>query len=865
MKRLFWRRRRDADLDEEIEGHLRRAIRDRLERGETAGQAESSARREFGNIALITETTREMWGWASWERLAQDVRYGVRLLRRSPGFTFVAVVSLALGIGANTTIFTVLNAVLVRPLPYPDPDRLTILFERVVQKDHDVSVHPFNFVEWQQRARSFDALALIQPRPVNAQGEQGTEQLPGVWFTSELFRVFGVAPALGRAFTAEETSPGDHPVVIISHELWRSRFGSDPGVIGRRLVISERAHEIVGVAPAGLRIASLEPAVYLPLPLDPHKPDAVGSRSFMCFGRLKPGVSLESARADMTSIGDDLSRLYPLDRGFGVSMFRLHDYLVKDSRLILFVLMAVVASVLLIACGNVASLLLTRGLARRHELAIRASLGASRLRIVRQLVVESLLLSSLAGAAGLLVGTWTTRVLLGLSKTALTFAPVDEIGLDAHVLTFTLAVSSATAVLFGLLPAWEASRADVRHALGSSGRTGTADRKHHRLRNALVVGEVSIAVVLLVGAGLFLRTFSSLVHVDPGFDPRSVLTMRLFLPNPSAAKRADFVEELLQRVETLPGVRAAGTIQFLPIGSTSGTGFNFQGDQDITPANSLPTNGALISRGYVAAMGIPVLAGRSFGPQDRLGSPRVVIVNESFVKKYSPSRNVLGRTITVLWSNQAPTEIIGVVGDVRYDGLTTDPAPTVYLPHAQTPGYIMHLVVRTPGSAAPLVTAIRRLVGQLDPTQAITAVKPMEDYLSEEMARPRLYASLVGAFAALALLLASIGLYGLVAYIVGQRTHEIGIRVALGAQRISVLRMVMQQGVQLVLAGLVIGLAGALLLGRVVSTLLFGVTATDPLTYAVVSLVLVTVALAAAAIPARRAALLDPTVALRCE
>jgi putative ABC transport system permease protein len=484
---------------------------------------------------------------------------------------------------------------------------------------------------------------------------------------------------------------------------------------------------------------------------------------------------------------------------------------------------------------------------------------------VRQLIVESLLLSSLGGAAGLLLGAWATRALLGLSKTVLTFGRVDEVTLDAHVLAFTIAASSTTAVLFGLLPAWEASRADVQRALRSSGRGGSADRHHHRLRNALVVGEVSIAVVLLVGAGLLLRTFSNLVRIDPGFQPRQVLTMRLFLPNPSAAKRADFVEELLQRVERLPDVRAAGTIQFLPIGGTSGTGFRFGAEQNVDVASTLPTNGALISRGYFAAMGIPLLAGRAFGPQDRIGSPRVVIVNQSFVKKFSPDRDPLGRTITVVWSNQAPTEIIGVAGDVRYDGLTTDPAPTVYLPHAQTPGYIMHLVVRTPGSAAPLVTAIRRFVGQLDPTQTVTAVKTMEDYLSEEMARPRLYASLVGAFAALALLLAAVGLYGLVAYVVGQRTHEIGIRIALGAKRISVVQMVLQQGMRLAVIGLILGVAGALAMGRVMSTLLFGVTAADPLTYAAVSLFLLIVALAAAVIPARRAALIDPTVALRCE
>ena len=865
MRIPLWRRRRDDDLDEEIQSHLRMAARDRADRGETADRAESSARREFGNVGLVREATREMWGWASWERLAQDLRYGLRLLGRSPGFTIVAVVSLALGIGANTTIFTLVNAVLLRPLPYPEPNRLVVLRERVVEHDQEVSVHPFNFVEWQRRATSFDALALVQALPINVKIDEGAEQLPGVWITSDLFRVFGVSPVLGRSFTPEETSAGDHAVVILSHDFWRRRFASDPAAVGTRIQIGSRAHDIIGVAPPGLRIGPLSPDLYRPMPLDRSKPDAVGSRAFMAFGRLKPGVTVESARAEMASIGDQLSRQYPLDRGFGVSVYGLHDYLAKDLRLILFVLMAVVVSVLLIACGNVAGLLLTRGIARRHELAIRASLGASRQRIVRQLVAESLLLAGLGGSAGLLLGEWATRALLALSRAALTFDRIDAVALDSRVLVFTIAVSTATALVFGLLPAWEASHTDVQKALRTSTRTGSGGRQHHRLRSALVVGEVMMAVVLLVGAGLFLRTLSSLLRVDLGFQARQALTMQLFVPNPSAAARADFVEQLLQRVEILPDVQAAGTIQFLPIGMTSGTGFWFDDHRAGDGADSLPTDGALVSRGYFSAMGIPVLEGRAFGPQDRLGTPRVVIVNESFVRKYMPERRVLGRVITVAWSNQAPTAIIGVVGDVKYNGLTSAPAATVYMPHAQTPGYIMHLVVRSPGSRVPLVAAIRRAVQQLDPTQTVTAVRTMDEYLSDEVARPRLYATLVGAFALLALVLASVGLYGLIAYVVGQRTHEIGIRLALGAVPAAVLRTVLGQGARLAAIGLILGVVASIALNRSVSALLFGVTPTDPMTYCGVALLLIVVTLTAAYIPARRAARVDPMVALRCE
>jgi len=814
----------------------------------------------------------------AWEQWAQDLKFALRTLRRSLGFTTVAVLSLALGIGANASIFTFLNAVVLRPLPYPDPGRIISIRERRLQKDGTVNVHPFNFLQWQQRARSFESLALMQMIPFNAMGPDGAEQVGALMTTADLFRVFGVAPILGRGLTPDDATQGAERVVIVSYEFWQRRLASDPAAIGRKLIINNNPRLIIGVAPPAFRVATLAPDLYVPLGIDPAKPDAIGSRSFLCFGRLRPITEVASARAELDTIAAQLSRDTPLDKDMGVSVLGLHDDMVQSSRNILTLLMGVVAMVLLIACLNLASLLLTRGIGRQNELAIRVSLGASRLRLVRQLVVESLVLAIAGGALGLLIAHWSVKALLVLTTTALTFGRAEEIALDWRVLLFTMALSTLTALLFGLLPAWNACRVDPQTALrergagGSSSRSG-GGRRHTQFRSALVIGEVALAVVLLVGAGLLLRTFSKLLQIDLGFQPAQVLTMRLFLPDAADVKRANLIEQMLQRIEALPGVTAASTIQFLPVaGGTSGTGFRFaDGDRDggaSADADSAPgqiTEASLVSRGYFSAMGVPVLQGRAFTSRDRMGSPRVVIVNRAFVRKFCPDGRALGRSITVDWSNKAPTEIIGIAGDVSYTALTTEPRPMVYLLHAQAPGYVMHLVVRAAGDPVALAAAVRREVQTVDPTKTVAPVKTMEQYVNESLARPRLYAAMLAAFAALALILAGIGLYGLIAYAVGQRTHEIGIRMALGAERGAVLRMVLAEGAWLAVIGLVAGVAAALAFSRVLSSLLFGVTATDAITYAVVTIVLASVALLAAYVPARRAAGVDPMIALRCE
>jgi predicted permease len=570
----------------------------------------------------------------------------------------------------------------------------------------------------------------------------------------------------------------------------------------------------------------------------------------------------------MTAIASALRQQYRrLNEGMGVFVSGLHESLVREARPGLRLLMAVAAIVLAIACVNLAGLLMARGFGRRSEFAVRTALGAGRGRLVRQLVIESLVMSFCGGAAGIAIAYWATQALVALNAGALTGGVSEPIGLDASSLIFTLVVSTATALVFGLVPARQASRVDPQVALREQTRGATADRRHHRVRKILVGAEVALAVVLLVGAGLLLRTLSSLVRVDLGFQPAETLTMGLFLGLRPPETRSAVIDQILDRVEAVPGVRAAGTIQFLPLrGMTCGTGFWLEeqaASRDLS--RTQPTECALVSRGYFDAMGIPVLAGRAFDRRDRMPSPRVVLVSQSFAKRYFPDGRVLGRRILVQSSNQALAEIIGVVGDVRHDALTSEPAPTVFLLHAQTPGYITNLVVRTSGDPVTHATAVRRAIHEVDPTQAVSGIGTIEQDVAKVLARPRLQATLVTCFAVIAVVLAVIGLYGLIAYVVRLRTHEIGIRLALGATREKVFFELFRQGAQLVFAGVVVGVATAIALRGIASTFVFGVTTADPLTYLIAALAFSGAALAAVIIPARRASRVQPINALRLE
>jgi putative ABC transport system permease protein len=809
------------------------------------------------------------------EHVIRDLRQAVRSLRRSPGFSAISVLSLALGLGANTAIFTFVNAALLQPLPYPEAERIVALQQRPLKGTGLTYVHPRSFVPWRDRARSFEALAIAQAVPVNTQGVDGAEQVPGLWTSPELFRVFGVAPMMGRVFDQTEglrraEIRGDvgsgAGVVILSHGYWRRRFGADPKIVGKAVPIGkESPATVIGVMPAGFRVGTLDVDVYRPILIDRNKPEAVGSRGFLCFGRLRAGVTLEQARAEMEVIAGQVGRDDPGERDFGVVGSSLREYLVRDNRLILLVLAGVVLFVLLIACANLAGLLLTRGIGRQSEMALRSSLGASRGRLVQQFLVESLVLAGAGGALGLLLGVWTSRALVFLAKDSVAFGQLADVRFDWRVLTFGVALAFLTSLVFGLAPAWQASRADLQQALKAQSRGSIGSRGQQRFRAVLVAGEVALAVVLLVGAGLLLRTFAQLLEVKLGFQPEQAATMRTLVMGEPAV-RANLVERILERVETLPGVRAAGTIQFLPLSGWTNNGpFHFVGRPRPADPMQMESDVSTVSRGYFAAMGIPVLRGRAFERHDRLDSPRVAVVNESFVKRFSADEDPIGRVILGDWANPKPTEIVGVAGDLRHNGLTTEPRPTVFLAQSQVPGYITYIVVRTAEPLDRVGSAIRREVRQVDPTQPITDVQPMTQYVARALARPRLYAILTGTFAGLALLLGSIGLYGLMAYQVSRRTHEIGVRMALGARPGEVRRAILLDGARLTGTGVVLGTMGAFALSRVVSNLLYGVTAADPATYLAVACLLGGIGLLATYVPARRASKVEPTVALRYE
>jgi predicted permease len=867
LRSLFRSARVEQELDEELRYHVDRLVDDFLAAGLPPSEARHQALREMGAIEQRKEECRDARGLALVDSLRQDIGYALRALRKSPGFSALAILSLAIGIGANTTIFTFVNAVLLEPLPYPGSDRLVTLHEHQIDSNKPLSVHPAVFIAWRSRARSFEALALTQSPPLNVMGPNGAEQVTRLMTTGELFQVFGVRPALGRNFTDEEVQPRGGQVVILGHGFWQRWFGGDPAVLGRRLTLPDGSLTIVGVGPPGFRIGTVEPEVFTPLGIDPADPAATGSRAFQSYGRLAAATTLEAARADMSVIAAALRQQERVAEGMDVFVFGLKDFLVQDARPSLRLLMAVVATVLVIGCVNLAGLLLARGLGRRGEFAVRAALGASRGRLIRQLVVESLVLSALGGLAGFLLAHWAIQALVAVTAGALTPVASEPIRLNAACLVFTFAASIVTAVAFGLVPAWQASHVNPETALRERSRGSTGDRRHHRIRQLLVVTEVALAVVLLIGAGLLVRTFSTLSRVDLGFQPDGTVTMGMFLGVRPPEARIAALDRILDRVEQVPGVKAAGTIQFLPLRSAAcGTGFWFEehaaaGD----PARTQPTECSLISRGYFAAMGIPVLQGRPFDRRDTPGSPRVLVVNQSFARRYFPDGRVLGRRILVQSSNQAVAEIAGVVGDVHHNGLTSDPVPTVFLLHAQTPGYITNLVVRTSGDPMTHAAAIRRAIHEADPAQAVSAVGTLEEDVAKVLAGPRLQAALVASFAGISLVLAVVGVYGLIAYVVAQRTQEIGIRLALGATSQRIFGALFAEGAWLVVGGLVVGVGAAVLLRGLVATLVFGVTPGDPLTYSIAASAFLAVALIGVAIPARRGSRVEPVSALRCE
>ena len=798
--------------------------------------------------------------------LLQDLRYATRRLLKSPGFASVAVGALALGIGANTAIFSVVNSVLLRPLPYPAPEQLVQLWEsRPQQNMPRVEIAPHEFLAWADQCRSFQRLAATDVAEYNLTGRGEPERVTGALVTAGYFPLLGVAPAQGRAFLEEEDRPGASNVVVLGHELWQNRFNSDPSVVGQTVSLDGVACAVVGVLPRGFRLPG-GAALARPIAFSSEDRAQPGSHFLNVFGRLKDGVTLAQAEAEMAAVAARVEQsLGGTNVGHRVAVVSLHEQVAGGARTSLLVLLGAVALVLLIACANVANLLLARAAARRREVAVRAALGASRWRIVRQLLAESLLLSGLGGAVGLLLAVWGVDLLVGLDPTGVQRA--GEVKLDWRVLAFTFGLSLLTGLLFGLAPALQASKTDFVESLKEGGRSGQGLARS-RLRGALVVAEVALTLVLLVGAGLLLKSFGRLLAVDPGIDPHNVLTMDVALP---PAKYAEpqritaFYERLLQEAAALPGVRAAGAVSVLPLAGDDSSNFvRIEGRAPLPPGQALRAGRRNVSADYFRAIGIPLKRGRAFTPADTAEAQRVLVINEAMARSFFAGEDPVGKRVRT--GDKSPwVEVVGVVGDVRHRGLDVDTRPEMFFPQLQTPSRQMTLVVRAAGDPEALAAPLRERVRAIDPDQPVGNVKTMEAWLSESVASRRFSAAVLGVFAAVAAGLAALGLYGVVSYSVAQRTHEIGLRVALGARPRDVLRLVIGQGMSLTLIGVAVGVAAALALTRVMSGLLFGVGATDAGVFVTVPLLLAAVAMLACYVPARRATKVDPMVALRYE
>jgi putative ABC transport system permease protein len=806
------------------------------------------------------------------QTLLQDLRYGLRALLKRPGFTLIAVVTIALGIGANTAIFGVVNALLLRSLPYADSNRL-VTMSGVGEKGPEGNTGYATFVDWRDRSKSFEQLAIIRSWGGTVTGHGEPEMVNGLRVSNGYFQMLGVSPALGRDFKVEEDRPASRFVIMLSYAFWQRRFSSDPNVIGKPMTLSGQTFTIAGVMPQGfedyLAANFYKPAdVWGPLGYDVTQPFACRTcQHLKVMGRLKAGVSPKQAIAEMTAIHEGIRQENPKTYAYaGVAIKRLQDQFVGPIRPALYLLLVAVGFVLLIACANVANLLLARAADRSREIAIRLALGASRWRIVRQLLTESLLLSLVGAGCGLLLAMWGTELLVKLSPA--TMLTLQDVKTDSRVLGFTLLVSVVTGVLFGLFPALQSVRADVQLALKEGGDR-TQSGRQNRLRSLLVVSEIALAMVLLVGAGLLVRSFIRILNVAPGFEQRNLLTMMVPAVGTKYQQNEQviaFYQNVMDRVKALPGVEATGIVSNLPFGG-NGDRFGFHIEEKPLPDPSEAPSAERfgISPDYLRAMGIPVLRGRGFTDQDTANAPLVVLINSTLAKRYWPNEDPVGKRVQLGDTTGPFRTITGVVGDVDHKGLDDPPDIQVYTPHTQFDDSFQQLVVRTSVDPASLTAAVRNEIRAVDANVPIYQIATMRQLISSSVAQRRFTLVLLAGFAGIALLMSAIGIYGVMSYTVTQRTQEIGIRVALGAQTGDVLKLVIRQGMLLVLVGVANGLIGAFGLTRLMEGLLFGVSASDPLTFAGISVLLISVALLACYVPARRAAKVDPLIALRYE
>jgi putative ABC transport system permease protein len=801
--------------------------------------------------------------------LLQDLRHGARLLLKAPGFTAVAVAALAIGIGANTAIFSVVNTLLIQRLPYPDGERLAVIWEHNIPRDRKNNViSPGNFIHWRELQQSFDDIAAIgMTFNTTLTGHGDPVEIPFQYVTAAFFPVVGVSPATGRAFTEAEDRPDAH-FVVISDRMWKRRLNADPTILQKSITLGGESYSILGVMPPGFSFLDKTVDLWLPVGFSAESRTPRG-RWMMAVGRLKNGLTFEQAQRDMVRVHAELTRRFPdFNTGWTARVVPLREQLTGDIRAALYIMLGAVGFVLLIACANVANLLLARATARQRELAVRAALGAGRARLVRQLLAESLVLATAGGIAGLLLAWWALHLLRVVVAERLPIQRLEFVRVDGWVLGFTLLASLVCGIVFGLVPAVSAAGGGLTSALKEGGRAGSAARGK-RARSAFVVVEVALALMLLVGAGLLVRSFMRVLQVDAGFDPDRTITMRVALSGPNYTepqKRTRFFQTAFDRIDALPGVQAAGAVSFLPItGLGSATGYQVVG-QPIPPAGQGPVcDVRVIVNDYFKAMGIPLLRGRLFNEQDAADNTNRVIVNEAMVRRHWPNEDPIGKKVKISWNDDREDEIVGVVGDVRHQGLETSPRSTIYWPHGRFAYGSMTFAIRTATDPASIVNEVGRIVRNQDPNLAVADVQTLDQVLEKSVAQRRLTMLLLTIFACAALVLAAVGIYGVIAYSVTQRTQEIGIRMALGAQRTDVLGMVMRQSAALALTGIAIGAAGAFALTRLMTDLLFEVKPFDPVTFLTVAAVLGAIAMLASFIPGHRATRVDPVVALRAE
>ena len=888
LRRLAGRRRAERELDEEIGAHLELEARQNIEAGMSPEEAHYAALRAFGNVTLTKEESRAMWGTRSLEILWQDVSYGLRMLTKNPGFTAVVVLALALGIGANTAIFSLVDKVLIRKLPVEEPDRLVVVSASRGQGISTVFTYP-DFADYRASNQVFEGLVCYTQRALTLSEGGQAERVQGTIVSGNYFTALRVRPALGRGFFPEEDKTrGSHPVVVFSYGLWQRRFGSDPGLVGKAVNLNGYSFTVVGIAPSEFTgtVPGVAPDVYVPVMMqgqvspswkfDPlFGPRSRGLSWLEVLGRLKPGVSREQAAAAMTTLGSQIARANPNPDGTPRSEpkfvledgSRGHTYLLRDLKFPLQMLMATVGLILLIACANVAGLLLARAGTRHKEIAVRLAVGAGRVRLIRQLLTESVLLSTLGGGAGLLLAASTSGLVVSFAQTNNFSNLTLDNRLDWRVLGFTLAISLLTGILFGLAPALSASRPDLVSALKDETTLPGKRARRLSLRNLLVVGQVALSLIVLVGAGLCVRSLQKLQAIDAGFDPARVLVMSadVSLSGYNNERGLRFYSELLERVKLLRGVEAVSLGAQIPLGGGISSTLKVAGYVP-KPGEDMSSDFNIIGPDYFRTMKIPLLHGREFGQSDTAAAPQVVIINETAARRFWPDQSPVGRRLIL---GRAPDEevreIVGVVKDSKYRRLNEEVRPAMYVPLAQDYRANMALHVRTTGEPGALLATVRREVQALDASLPVYNIKTLEEQKSGSLYTSRMAAMLLTVFGLLALLLAAVGLYGVMAYAVNRRTREIGIRLALGARGHDVLRQVLLEGMTMVMIGLALGLGGAIAATRLVASFLYDVTATDPVTFAGAALLLAGVAFLANYLPARRATKVDPMVALRSE